>query len=114
MPPCLIELYLYISSYTCLDLSVNKVSVLYMSFLLLQFHPIRGHRQKPKRSLNQRSTIIITMLFDDGVYLVISEIYATRQLRPRGLLNHFTIYCCLFIYFILFFYILTVKFQPHL
>ena len=29
MPPCLSESYLYISSYVCLDLSVNKVSVLF-------------------------------------------------------------------------------------
>ena len=37
MPPCLSKLYLYISSYVCLDLSVNKISVLFctISYLIL-------------------------------------------------------------------------------
>ena len=42
------------------------------------------------------------MLFDDGTYLVIGEIYGIRQLRSWGFFNHFIVYFCLFIYFILF------------
>ena len=52
------------------------------------------------------------MLFADAVYLVISEIYVTRQIKPKGLFDHFTIYFAYLFEFSLF--ILTVKFRPHL
>ena len=45
--------------------------------------------------------------YDDGNYLLISEIYDTRQLRARGLFDHFYIYFCLF------HLVLMVQFQPH-
>ena len=48
------------------------------------------------------------MLFDDGVYLVISEIYSTRQLDPT---HDFIILLFVFAYLFNFiFIILTVKF----
>ena len=45
--------------------------------------------------------------FDDGKYVLISEIYDTRQLRPRGLFDNFNIY------FHSFHLVLTVQFQSH-
>lgn len=58
-----------------------------------------------KHCLNERGAIIITVLFDDGKYLLISEIYGTRQVRLRGLFDHFTIDLFIFILFHLFYFI---------